>query len=179
MELPKFGDFSFKSITQSDLDLFTCDSILEKYFKSDAIDTENELIAKTYFLFKQGILEPLVGFSVSNHSLSANIEINQLIPYGSHYKTYPAVLIGRLATHNNHLRNGYARLTIDIIKAWFTTSNKTGCRFIIVDARKDAVDFYKKNGFEEYPAEMETNQNILLYFDLMDYLIQQNKLLNR
>lgn len=39
---------------------------------------------------------------------------------------------------------------MEFIKLWFLTKNRTGCRFLIVDAYNDeqTINYYKKNGFE-------------------------------
>lgn len=79
MELPSFGDFYLKSIFNTDLGKFTCDKDLERYFKEHAKDNEEELTAKTYFLHKDEIEEPLVGFSLSNNAIKTSIDIENLI----------------------------------------------------------------------------------------------------
>lgn len=48
---------------------------------------------------------------------------------------------------------------IDYVKDWFrSTSNKTGCRFIVVDAYNNerTLRFYERNGFKTlYKTELE------------------------
>lgn len=175
MELPSFGNFCFKSIFETDLNLFTCDPRLESYFRNDAKDTETELIAKTYFLHSTSISEPLVGFSISNNVINANIDLDMGIHYNTRYKTYPAVLIGRLATHTKYTGCGHGKLVLDLIKNWFITNNKTGCRFIVVDARSEAVGFYVRSGFEEYPEGTNRSGNKYMYFDLKAYQEQMRR----
>lgn len=71
---------------------------------------------------------------------------------------------------------------MDFIKAWFIDPhNKTGCRFIVVDAYNEEMPlrYYEKNGFqymfskEKQEAEY-TNKDVstklntrLMYFDLI------------
>ena len=53
------------------------------------------------------------------------------------------------------------------------TENKTGCRFITVDAYVSAVPFYLKNGFmfmgqtERLRYEAKSGDTVAMYFDLM------------
>ncbi|MCQ2225529.1 MAG: GNAT family N-acetyltransferase, partial [Paludibacteraceae bacterium] len=48
-----------------------------------------------------------------------------------------------------------------------TIDNKTGCRFLTVDAYLDAVPFYEKNGFSLLTTEDEdSTYTRLMYFDL-------------
>lgn len=56
-------------------------------------------------------------------------------------KSYPAVKIGRLGTQRMCSGQGLARDIIDYIKVLFTNGNRTGCRFLTVDAHRDAVGF--------------------------------------
>ena len=71
---------------------------------------------------------------------------------------------------------------MDFIKAWFIDdANKTGCRFIVVDAYNEAIpiSYYQKNGFdflfstEEQEKEYmglnteEALKTRLMYFDLI------------
>ena len=46
--------------------------------------------------------------------------------------------------------------------------DKTGCRFLTVDAYLDAVPFYEKNGFHRMNAEDNDPHTRLMYYDLMD-----------
>lgn len=58
---------------------------------------------------------------------------------------------------------------IDFIKAFFIFDNKTGCRFVTVDAYRSAIPFYEKNGFLPLLEEDDGEMTRLLYFDLADY----------
>lgn len=65
-------------------------------------------------------------------------------------RRFPAVLIGRLATSKDFAGKGFGTAVMDFIKLWFRTDNKTGCRFIIVDAYNSeaTIHYYLKNGFK-------------------------------
>jgi hypothetical protein len=57
---------------------------------------------------------------------------------------------------------------LDYIKSMFVINNKTGCRFITVDAYLAAIPFYEKNGFRMMNQEDDDPHTRLMYFDLMD-----------
>jgi len=66
-------------------------------------------------------------------------------------RSYPAVLIGRFGVSKEIARGGIGSEAIDFIKAWFINpKNKTGCRYIVVDAYNEdiPINFYKRNGFK-------------------------------
>ena len=84
-------------------------------------------------------------------------------------KHYPAIKICRLGVDVGHQSKGLGRLIVDTVKWYFLDNNKSGCRFLTVDAHKDAVDFYKKNGFITLTEEHEasTNETVQMFYDLM------------
>lgn len=56
---------------------------------------------------------------------------------------------------------------LNFIKKYFTVNNKTGCRFVTVDAYVNAIPFYVKNDFEFLTVSDEGDSHTrLLYFDL-------------
>ena len=100
--------------------------------------------------------ETILYFSLSNDKLAA-IEVSKSFwrkiknhfPHDKHRKDYPAVKIGRFAVNSKyqHTSEHWGTEALNFIKQWMVTDNKTGCRFITVDAYKQAVPFYKKNNF--------------------------------
>lgn len=163
--------YSIRSLAETDLDLFDCDKNLLPFFRDDAHDTESELIAKTYFLYHEFEAVPLVGFCISNSAIQAHYEVNVLLPENVRHKAYPAVLLGKLATHHAHTGKRYAWRAIEFLKTWFTSQNKAGCRFLMADSVPDAVDFYKKCGFDIFPAQ-KSKQTTLMFFDLKAFEIE-------
>ena len=67
-----------------------------------------------------------------------------------------------------HMRVFSLQTILNYVKWMFTRNNKTGCRFLTVDAYLDAVPFYEKNGFHRMNAEDNDPHTRLMYYDLMD-----------
>ena len=102
---------------------------------------------------------------------------------GKRMRRFPAVLIGRLATNKLFAGKGIGTAVMNFIKNWFRYNNKTGCRFIIVDAynSESTLHYYQKNEFrflvedERLEAKymgigvgrLPLNSR-LMYFDLLD-----------
>lgn len=64
-------------------------------------------------------------------------KIERKIPGRKHLHTYPAVLLGRLGVNKKYQGREYfiGQQIINYIKIWFSEDdNKTGCRFLVVDA---------------------------------------------
>ena len=62
-------------------------------------------------------------------------------------KSYPAGKLCRLAVDNAVRSLHLGSYLVKFIKSYFVADNKTGCRFLTVDAYADAIPFYLKNGF--------------------------------
>ena len=59
-------------------------------------------------------------------------------------------------------------------KEFFRTNNRTGCRFITVDAYNDeaTLNFYKKNGFDFLWNADKNDNTRIMFFDLMRFEVE-------
>lgn len=150
---------------------------LNDFIANEAIIHKKELIAETYFFrFRDIDTPPLAFVSLLNDSikLSTNRE-RRLVPNKIRlYPEFPAVKIGRLGVKKEFQMTGIGTIILDIIKSLFTTNNRTGCRFLTVEAyaEKKALNFYQKNDFRFFPGQ-EANieeETRLMFFDLKNYV---------
>lgn len=172
---------------------FSCkhDKDIEQFFKSEFEDYDKQLLGKSYGFIKNGLTyEPVAAFTVSNSMLPVtnfpqNIKnrINRHIPNQKRNSQYPAVLVGQLAVFDTFAGKHIGDEVLSFIKGWFVDPlNKTGCRYIIVDAinNEKVIGFYQRNGFKfifdkiedeiEYmklDMEPEYKRTRLMYFDLI------------
>lgn len=159
---------------------FDCgDSDLNDFLINEAKNYQEQLLAVTYLV--ETNISTVLYFCLSNDKITS-IEttnsfwrrVKKLFPHSKHRKDYPAVKIGRLAVDKDFQRkeNQYGSTIIDYIKHWMVTGNKTGCRFITVDAYRIAVPFYLRNGFrfmgtaEENRYKHSNDPTIAMYFNL-------------
>ncbi len=183
-------------VTQEVLDYcdpFRCgDEDLDDFFANSAIAYENELMGKTYCWVLHKDVRKIVGMiTLANASIHTTHlqnhprrKINDLITYIKHGRTYPGVLIGRLGVNIDFQGAQYkvGAQIMDFIKAWFRSyDNKTGCRFILVDAvnNEHAIRYYERNGFRPlFPRindekafyhipENESLRTRMYYYDLL------------
>ncbi len=149
---------------------FICqDSDLDDFFANVAIHYDSEMLGKTYAWVKRSDPKHILGMiTLANDSvklkLIAKSALNRLQRGITNTKrgiNFPAVLIGRLgvAAEDRGKNLNVGSQLIDFIKEWFRSSNnKTGCRFIVVDAYNNpkTIHFYEKNGFKPlYKTEQE------------------------
>ncbi|MBN1603229.1 MAG: GNAT family N-acetyltransferase [Chitinispirillaceae bacterium] len=100
------------------------------------------------------------------------------IPYPKRYKYLPAVKIGRLGVDLKFSGKGLGSQIVLMMKNSFTTNNKTGCRFITVDAynNPDTLNFYEKNDFEFFTSEDEQEDTRAMYFDLIRIILKKSEM---
>jgi len=89
-------------------------------------------------------------------------------PNEKRLKSYPAVKLCRLGVVSDAKGKKLGSTLLNIIKSMFVIENKTGCRFLTVDAYLDAVPFYEKNGFRYMNANDNDPHTRLMYYDLID-----------
>ena len=90
------------------------------------------------------------GVRVSDLPNARRKKIETGIPHAKALKYYPAVLVARLGVSSEFRSKHIGSDVLDFIKLWFIEPlNKTGCRFVIVDAYNTpkTMAFYEQNGF--------------------------------
>lgn len=149
---------------------FSCeDNDLDDFFANIALYYNSEMLGRTYVWVKKSDPKNILGMiTLANDSvklkLIAKSALNRLqrsITNAKRGMNYPAVLIGRLGVASEYQGKGMrvGSQILDYIKGWFRSEdNKTGCRFIVVDAYNNpkTIHFYENNGFKPlYKSEEE------------------------
>lgn len=155
---------------------FDCgDTDLNDFLFDDAKKYLKELIAVTYII--QDETKTLAYFNYLNDKISHTDLDGNLVKFierigiylptekGGH-KSYPAVKIGRLAVNKESQIGGLGKMIVDYTKGTFTTNNKTGCKFITVDAYRKSLQFYEKMGFKYLSSKDKKSDTRLMYFNL-------------
>ena len=96
---------------------------------------------------------------------------SQGFPNEKRLKSYPAVKLCRLGVDACAKGLMIGTTILNFIKSMFVVENKTGCRFLTVDAYLDAVPFYEKNGFRFMNSEDNDPHTRLMYYDLKNIAI--------
>ncbi|MBR1800443.1 MAG: GNAT family N-acetyltransferase [Bacteroidaceae bacterium] len=171
--------FSIYKLSEGEtVESFDCgDADLNDFILSDAPLYLHEKLAVTYTVLEKTNGNKVVAFfSLSNDRISisdfdSKTKYNRFSRrFNNHkrLKSYPAAKIGRLAVEVSTRGGNLGSYLLTFIKRYFTADNKTGCRFLTVDAYAAAIPFYLKNGFVPLNEEDEGDSTRLLYFDLND-----------
>lgn len=153
------------------------DSDLNGFLLDDAKRYLTELMAVTYLLEDRVTGVTVAYFSLLNDKITFDPEqrsiwnrLSRRIANPKRRKHYPAVKVGRLAISEAHAGQGLGRDIIRLVKFMFTHGNRTGCRFITVDAYQNAVSFYQKCGFDFISEKDEGDVTRSMYYDLKRFL---------
>lgn len=177
--------------TPEEIKGFTCgDHDLDEFFTKDCFAYSRELLGKTYcFKMDENPQTVVCMFTLANAGVRVSdlpnarkrkIEAN--IPHVKALKDYPAVLVARLGVSKDFRSLHIGSDVLSYIKLWFLEPyNKTGCRFIIVDAYNEpsTMAFYEQNDFkmvfsteqqEKDYRHLESDVSLstrLMFYDLM------------
>lgn len=180
-------DFSCEEVKN-----FDCGRVdLTEFFIDDAYNHHKELLTTTYCCQPKEATEkdfffPVAFISFLNDNIKVTKEerkkdkrflynwIKKSTPFPKRlYETFPAVKIGRLGVHKDYQRSHVGSSLLNLTKDFFLTNNRTGCRFLTVDAYNDQVtlNFYNKNGFEFLWDEDHADKTRIMFYDLLRHRV--------
>jgi GNAT superfamily N-acetyltransferase len=163
---------------QPDTDIlpFDCgDDDLNDFLLNEAKNYLNQLIAVTYLI--ESDERTLAFWSLFNDKIVKEPEQSNnawrrfrelMFPQNKQFISYPSMKIGRLGVDNTAKGHGLGTQILDYLKIWFVDNNRTGCRFITVDAYAESLKFYEKNGFKYLTETDKGKDTRLMYYDLIE-----------
>jgi hypothetical protein len=162
---------------------FDCgDEDLNDFIRHESALYRKELLAVSYVFIERNTQKVAAYFSLANDRISIsdfpnNTAFNrfrkQKFVNEKRLKSYPATKVCRLAVDIEFQRFSLGSCILDFIKTYFTDDNKTGCRFLTVDAYVNAIPFYKKNEFVALDDLDNNKHTRLYYYDLSKVMPRQ------
>lgn len=120
---------------------------LKTFFQKRAKSFHENDLAKTYVVATN--VPKIVGYITLVSGEIATDEPLVEGDIGFEYSSYPAVKIARLAVHVDYAGSGIGRSMVEFalgsVKSIVCPA--VGCRFVVVDAKKQSVGFYRRCGF--------------------------------
>lgn len=159
-------DYSIKAFDCDDADL-------NDFLFNDAKDYLKGLLAVTHLIEDVENNNTIAFFSMFNDKISLKDTNNNFwnklrkeIPSRKKLPSYPAVKLGRLGVSNDYKGQRFGKMILDFLKIHFVTNNRTGCRFLTVDAYKKSLGFYEKQGFLYLTKEDIDEDTRQMHYDL-------------
>ena len=178
-QIGSYGTFKVRKLQKEEkVKSFNCgDDDLNDFLLNRSVPYRKALLAVTYIFENVETKEVIGYFSLANDRVSLTdfndkTEFNRfrrnLFTNEKRIRSYPAVKICRLGINEKFHGKGIGSIILNFIKSYFLEDNKTGCRFITVDAYYKAIPFYQNNDFRHLRKEEEDIITRLLYYDLND-----------
>lgn len=169
--------FSIRKIgIDEQIESFDCgDADLNDFILNESVHYRKALLAVSYVLERNEDKAVCAYFSLANDKVSLSdfenkTEFNRFrrkrFVNEKRLKSYPAAKICRLGVSTTMRGEHIGSFLINFIKSFFVANNKTGCRFLTVDAYAAAVPFYLNNRFAPLNDEDADAATRLLFFDL-------------
>lgn len=127
---------------------------LVDFLIQDALENQKQRLSVTFLWFYENQLVSYL--TLLNDKINLEGDLKEFFKEkGIHYKSLPALKVGRLCVDDRFLRRGLGKLMILFTIAIANEINKkSGCRFITLDAKRnpdkklDSIHFYKKLSFK-------------------------------
>lgn len=159
---------------------FNCgDSDLNDFILNEAAPYRKAMLAVTYVFEDKITKQTAAFFSLANDKVSlsdfeSKTEFNRFrknkFVNEKRLRSYPAVKLCRFGVDESLKGQSIGTILLRFIKSYFVIDNKTGCRFITVDAYANAIPFYLRNGFVPLNDDDKDEPTRLLYFDLNEVM---------
>lgn len=159
---------------------FNCgDADLNDFILNEAAPYRKAMLAVTYVFEDKVTKQVAAFFSLANDKVSLSdfenkTEFNRFrknrFVNEKRLRSYPAVKLCRFGVDESLKGQSIGTILLRFIKSYFVIDNKTGCRFITVDAYANAIPFYMRNGFIPLNDDDKDEPTRLLYFDLNEVM---------
>jgi predicted N-acetyltransferase YhbS len=145
---------------EDDFTKFTCGKQpIDDFIHNEALDFQNERLGASYVFRHNGEIIGFVTLSMADLK-KEKLKGNDRLQIGK--ENYPALQISQLAVCKNHENNKIGTFLCDFSLAIaYQLSEKVGCRFLVLNAKKDVIGFYEKYGFKLLPNQEKRQEPIM------------------
>lgn len=132
---------------------------LNEFIHNEALDFQEELLGITHLWYYEGQLVGFVTLSTADIRKEM-MDFEDRPRIGKDH--YPALQIGQLAVDEKFEGNGIGGFICRwVMGKALDLSKSVGCRFIILNAKRDVISFYKKNGFKMLKRQDKRREPIM------------------
>lgn len=143
---------------------------LKTFLQKQAKHFQQSSIAQTYVAVTDR--QAIIGYMTlicSEIDLQNGYELPDC-DHANNYQFLPAVKIARLAVDSRYRNSGIGGMLVDYALALIldAIAENVGCRFVVADAKAEAVIFYEKQGFVLLDTESnQAAEHRLMFLDLV------------
>lgn len=154
---------------------FDCgDADLNEYFQIDAIRNKEELLGQCYYLHELSSPSTVIALldfcndSIHLEKYQTALSERKALPIDQRklHRYLPAVKLTRFGVQKTLQGKQLGTHILNMVKKFFTTDNRTGCRFVTLDAYQQVIGFYEKCGFSLLTDKDKNKDTRSMFFDL-------------
>ena len=173
-----FGEWVLRPLAPDlQVSRFDCGDLeMNTYFRRKSKKYRRQLLVQSYHFcpIEYTGTEPIVLVDLCNDVVCRKILPDmEVIPEKKRYlETFPAVKIARLGRNVKFRGLGASAHLFNALKMFFTRGNRTGCRFLTLDAYKERVGLYESCGFIRTLIDDEQEsqkQTVSMLLDLLPF----------
>lgn len=143
---------------------------LKTFLQKQAKQFQQSSIAQTYVaVIGDKTIIGFVTLTCSEIDLQNGYELADC-SHANNYEFLPAVKIARLAVDTRYRSSGVGSTLVDYAIALIRDriAENVGCRFVVTDAKSEAIRFYEKQGFALLDSEgNQSAEHRLMFLDLV------------
>ena len=150
------------------------DAELNDFLKNDALREQKEFLSKTHLCFYRDRVAGFISMAADSvHAKKDKLDSSQIVD-DCEYPAYPCILIARLAVDKKLHGHGVGSYLLSLAIG-YAMESPLGCRYLAVDPKDDALEFYEKVGFRFW-----TRSQRRMFLNLRDVSeqMQSNESLN-
>ncbi len=145
------------------------------FFHNDALEYAKLNLGVTYLLFRQAD-NKLIAFMTLGMGAIKLPDRFEWELHGKKLKFYPkqfpnqfpALKIGQIATAKEEEGRGAGTLMLQFAsKAAVDFKSQIGCAYLILDARSNKLDWYRKRGFRTWISDTDGMETIPMYLEIV------------
>lgn len=124
---------------------------IDEFIHDEAWDFQNERLGVSYIFRYDSEIVGFVTLSMADLKKERMKSEDRLL-IGK--ENYPALQVSQLAVCEKRFKNRIGTFLCDFCLAKaYEFSEKVGCRFLVLNAKRDVIDFYEKYGFKLLPKQ--------------------------
>jgi len=119
---------------------------LDDFLKNGALKEQQELLSKTHLCFYKDHVAGFITLTADSIRVKTDkLDKSQIIE-DCEYPAYPCILIARLAIDKKVQKHGLGEFLL-LLAIGLALDGPLGCRYLSVDPKPKALEYYKKFGF--------------------------------
>ena len=132
---------------------------IDDFICKEAMGFQNERLGVTYLLHLKDKILGFVTLSMADLR-KERMESEDRLQIGK--ENYPALQIGQLAVCEKLQREGIGTYLCDFCLAKaYKFSEEVGCRFLVLNARREIISFYEEYGFKLLPRQESRREPVM------------------